>query len=140
MLGVRWGGVKGTISDLQYPKNRINYETTKENIMKNSIQYKEGSGNVFEDLGFIDSEERLAKAKLARCINDIIAKRGLKQIEAAEVLGINQPKVSALINGRLSGFSMERLIRFLNLLNQDVKIVVTPRRGSAQGKLKVAFG
>ena len=75
-------------------------------------------------------------------INDIIKKRGLKQIEAAKVLGINQPKVSALANGRLSGFSIERLIHFLKLLNQDVEIIIKTRRGrrTTQGRLKVALG
>jgi len=107
------------------------------------IQYTKSSGNVYKDLGFANAEERLAKAKLAMRINDIIDKKRLKQVEAAKILGINQPKVSALINGRLSGFSMERLILFLNLLDQDVEILVKPKpRTSAaiHGKLRVAFG
>lgn len=106
------------------------------------IEYTEGSGNIYEDLGFADSEERLAKAKLAMRIEEIIDKRKLKQIEAAEILEINQPKVSALMNGRLTGFSIERLIHFLNLLNQDVEILVKTKRGrpTMHGRLKVAFG
>lgn len=106
------------------------------------IKYKEGSGNVYEDLGFPDSEERLAKAKLAMRIEAVIAKRKLKQVEAAKILEINQPKVSALRKGRLSGFSMERLIHFLNLLNEDVEIVIKTRRGRRtqnHGHLTVAF-
>lgn len=108
----------------------------------NKIEYTEGSGNIYQDLGFSDSEERLAKAKLAMRIENIIAKRNLKQSEAAKILGINQPKISALIHGRLNGFSMERLIHFLNLLDQDVQIVVKrkPARLATHGRLSVAFG
>jgi predicted XRE-type DNA-binding protein len=106
------------------------------------LEYVEGSGNIYEDLGFPDAEERLAKAKLAMRIENIIEKRKLKQIKAAEILGINQPKVSALMNGRLSGFSIERLIHYLNLLDQDVEIVVKTKRSrlTTHGRLKVAFG
>ena len=106
------------------------------------IEYVEGSGNIYQDLGFPDSEERLAKAKLAMRIEDIIERRKLKQIQAAKILGINQPKISALINGRLSGFSIERLIHYLNLLDQDVEIIVKTKLGrlTRHGRLKVAFG
>lgn len=106
------------------------------------LEYVEGSGNIYEDLGFPDAEERLAKAKLAMRIENIIEKRNLKQIKAAEILGINQPKISALMNGRLSGFSIERLIHYLNLLDQDVEIVVKTKRSrlTTHGRLKVAFG
>lgn len=81
-------------------------------------------GNVFADLGFKDAKERLVKADLALTINKIIEKRKLKQVEAAEILGINQPKVSALANGQLKDFSIDRLIDFLNRLDQDVQIVI----------------
>lgn len=111
--------------------------------MKNKIEHTVGSGNVYEDLGFPDSAERLAKSKLAMRIESVIEKRKLKQIEAAKILEISQPKISALMNGQLSGFSMERLIHFLNLLNQDVEITIKSKRGSHAhdcGKLKVAFG
>ena len=106
------------------------------------IKHTESSGNVYQDLGFNDSEERLAKAKLAMRIEEIIAKKKLKQVEAAKILGINQPKISALMNGRLSGFSIERLIHFLNLLNQDVEIIIRnkPSRRKTLGHLTVAFG
>lgn len=75
-------------------------------------------------------------------IENIIKKRKLKQIEAAEILGINQPKISALMNGRLSGFSIERLIHYLNLLDQDVEIIVKAKPGwlTTHGRLRVAFG
>ena len=106
------------------------------------IEYTEGSGNIYQDLGFEDAAERLAKARLAMRIEEIIEKRKLKQREAAEILGINQPKISALMNGRLSGFSIERLIHYLNLLNQDVEIIVKtkPGRFKTHGRLSVAFG
>ncbi len=106
------------------------------------IDYTEGSGNVYQDLGFPDAEERLAKARLAMRIEEIIEKRKLTQVEAGKILGINQPKISALMSGRLSGFSMERLIHFLNLLNQDVEITIkkASNRSVVHGHLRVAFG
>jgi predicted XRE-type DNA-binding protein len=85
-----------------------------------------GSGNVFADLGFADAEEMLAKAELARRIAEIIAERKLTQTKAAAVLGVDQPKVSALLRGKLDGFSIDRLFRFLNALGRDVDIVVRP--------------
>ena len=111
-------------------------------MSRQKIEYTEGSGNVYQDLGLPDAEERLAKARLAMRIEAIIEKRGLKQVNAAKILGVNQPKISALMNGQLSGFSMERLIHFLNLLNQNVEIVITSKPGkrTAHGHLKVAFG
>ena len=89
--------------------------------------YIVGSGNVFEDLGHPRPAEALAKAELARKIAVLIAKRGLTQASAAELLKIDQPKVSALVRGRLAGFSLDRLVRFLVLLGSDVEIVVKPR-------------
>ena len=92
--------------------------------------YAEGSGNVFADLGFADAEERLAKAELAQKIGAILQKRRLTQIQAAAVLGVDQPKVSALLCGRLNKFSMEKLMQFLLLLGKDVSITIRPRRKS----------
>lgn len=86
------------------------------------------SGNVFADLGLSEPEELLAKAALVRQISAAIDERGLTQAQAAEIMGIDQPKVSALLNGRLSGFSMDRLVRFLVALDRDVQIVVRPKR------------
>ena len=85
------------------------------------------SGNVFADLGFTDAGERQTKVRLARAINDVLQRRGLSQGKSAELLGINQPKVSALSKYRLEGFSVERLMRFLTALNQDVEIIVRNR-------------
>jgi len=82
------------------------------------------SGNIFADLGFADSEERRTKVHLALAINKILTQRRVPQVEAARQLGINQPKISALVNYRLEGFSVERLMQFLNALGRDVEIVI----------------
>jgi len=76
---------------------------------------------VFADLGLENSDELLVKAELARKISNIIIQQDMTQAEAAELLEIDQPKVSALINGKLSGFSTVRLFRFLNALGRDVE-------------------
>lgn len=89
--------------------------------------YVVGTGNVYEDLGHPRPAEVLAKAELARKIGALIATRGLTQAAAAAVLQVDQPKVSALVRGRLAGFSLDRLVRFLVLLGSDVEIVVKPR-------------
>lgn len=90
-------------------------------------QYTRSSGNVFADLGLPDSDELLAKAALADHIANVVRRRHLTQLEAAGVLGTGQPKVSELLAGKLDGFSIERLIRYLNALGRDVQIVVTPK-------------
>jgi predicted XRE-type DNA-binding protein len=100
----------------------------------NDIAWEESSGNVFADLGLPDADELLLKAGLARQISLILEERGLTQAEAARMLGTQQPKVSQLVRGALGGFSLERLIRYLNALGRDVEIVVheQPRsQGSA---------
>jgi predicted XRE-type DNA-binding protein len=100
----------------------------------------EGSGNVFADLAFADAEEKLAKAELARRIAEVIAERKLTQTKAAAVLGVDQPKVSALLRGKLDGFSIDRLFRSLNALDRDVEIVVRPadRAGAARTRVITA--
>jgi len=82
------------------------------------------SGNVFADLGVPNPEEALAKAELASKIASLIRERKLTQAKAAKLLGIDQPKVSKLLRGYLAGFSLERLMRFLLLLGQDIRITV----------------
>ena len=99
-------------------------------MSKHAIE--KSSGNVFADLGLPDAENRLAKAELARKIGEAIGERNLSQVQAAELLGIDQPKISALVRGQLSGFSFERLVRFLNILGRDVQIVVKPKPRSRQ--------
>jgi len=92
--------------------------------MSGNADYTLSSGNVFADLDVAEPEEALAKAQLARVISDVIARRRLTQAQAAELLGVDQPKVSALRRGQLAGFSTDRLLRFLNALDRDVEIVV----------------
>jgi predicted XRE-type DNA-binding protein len=97
-----------------------------------------GSGNVFADLGLPDPEEHLAKAELASRISDVIQKRRLTQVAAAQLLGIDQPKVSRLLRGYLTNFSVARLMHFLTLLGQDIEIVVKPvPRSRRQGRVRV---
>jgi predicted XRE-type DNA-binding protein len=85
------------------------------------------SGNVFADLGVINAEEKQTKVRLAVAINQIIQGRRLSQTAAARRLKINQPKVSALSNYQLEGFSLERLMKFVTELDRDVDIVIRPK-------------
>jgi predicted XRE-type DNA-binding protein len=107
--------------------------------MKDTPRFEVSSGNVFADLGLRNPEELQAKADLVYEISRAIEERGLTQAEAAEILGIDQPKVSALVRGRLAGFSMERLYRYLNALGKDVEIVIrsAARRGKVRPTLRV---
>src|SRR5438132_1273781 len=88
-----------------------------------------GSGNVFADLGLPNSDIALAKAELVQKIRGLIAVRELTQSQAAALLGIDQPKVSALVRGRVEGYTLDRLFRFLNALGQRVEIIVRPGTG-----------
>ena len=101
-------------------------------MSRRTIEFEKSTGNVFADLGLPDAEDRLAKAELARKINEILAKRRLSQSDAAAWLGVDQPKVSALVRGQLVGFSLERLMRFLNILGRDVQIVVKAKPSRRQ--------
>jgi predicted XRE-type DNA-binding protein len=94
-----------------------------------SRRYEKSSGNVFKDLGLADAEEHLVKAKLVWKIDGIMKERGLKQIELAALLGVRQPDVSKMLRGEFRQFSVERLLRFLVALGQDVEIVVKPHQG-----------
>lgn len=98
------------------------------------IDYEASTGNVYADLGFSDAAEMLAKARIVAQIGRIIQARKLTQIQAAELLGIDQPKVSALLRGHFKGYSQERLIGFLTKLGMDVEIVVRPRNKKRQGE------
>ncbi|KPK32359.1 MAG: XRE family transcriptional regulator [Chlamydiae bacterium SM23_39] len=93
-----------------------------------NIQVEDSSGNVFKDLGLLNAEARLAKAEIASQIYDLVEKKRLTQAKVAKLLDITQPKVSCLLKGNLRGFSLERLLRFLNILGQDVKISTSPSR------------
>lgn len=90
--------------------------------------YEAGSGNVFKDIGVPNAEEHLVKAQLVFKIDTIMKGRGLKQVEAADLFGIKQPDVSKMLRGEFRQFSVERLLRFLVALDQDVEIVVKPHR------------
>jgi predicted XRE-type DNA-binding protein len=97
-----------------------------------------GSGNVFADLGFADAEERQTKLRLAYALNTIMEAQRLTQAAAAARLGLNQPKVSALRNYKLEGFSVERLMTLLNALGQDVEIVIRKKpRSRAAARISV---
>jgi len=97
-----------------------------------------GTRNVLADLGFPDAEELAAKAVLAKKINDILETRGLTQVEAAALLAMPQPKVSALRNYKLRGISLERLLQALTALGQSVEIVVRPSKRNAPARIAVA--
>jgi predicted XRE-type DNA-binding protein len=97
-----------------------------------------GSGNVFADLGYADAEERQTKLRLAFAINQIVAAKRLSQSEAAKRLGVGQPKVSALANYKLDGFSVERLMIFLTALDRDVEITIRKKpRSRGAGRVSV---
>jgi predicted XRE-type DNA-binding protein len=91
---------------------------------RNSEAVVQSSGNVFADLGLREAGEKQTRVLLAVAINQIIEARHLSQTAAAQLLDINQPKISALVNYRLEGFSVERLMNFLNALDRDVEIVI----------------
>ena len=91
-------------------------------------RYEVGSGNVFKDLGVPNAEEHLVKSQLVFKIDAIRKARRLKQVEVADLLGIRQPDVSKMLRGEFRQFSVERLLRFLVALNQDVEIVVRLHR------------
>ena len=90
--------------------------------------YETRSRNVFKDLGLRNADEHLVKAHLVFKIDRLMKERGLKQVEAADLFGIRQPDVSKMLRGEFRQFSVERLLRFLVALDQDVEIVVKPRQ------------
>jgi len=96
------------------------------------------SGNVFADLGIPNPEQYMAKAELAAKILRIVQDRGMTQTATGKLLGISQPKVSALLKGRLDGFSSDRLFRFLNALGCDVRISISRPRERSRGRIRVA--
>jgi predicted XRE-type DNA-binding protein len=91
--------------------------------------YEAGGRNVFKDIGMPNAEEHLVKAQLVFKIDTIMKDRGLRQVEAADLFGVKQPDVSKMLRGEFRQFSVERLLRFLVALDQDVEIVVKPHRG-----------
>lgn len=104
------------------------------------LEYEIGSDNVFADTDVPHPEEALARAQLMSRVMDIIRERGLTQTRAAEILGTNQPTVSDLMRGKLSKFSLERLIAFLNALDRDVEITVRRRPAGTPRGARVVVG
>lgn len=97
-----------------------------------------GSTNVFADLGYPDAGERQTKLRLAYAINRIVEQRKLTQSAAASALGVNQPKVSALLHYKLEGFSVERLMTFLTALDRDIEISIKKKpRAQSAGRISV---
>src|SRR5437879_283061 len=103
------------------------------------IPVEQGSGNVYADLSYADSEDMLVKAQLVIKIADIIRQRGLTQERAATLLGLTQPKISRLLKGQFRGISERRLLRCLTRLGRDVEIVVKPTSRHRGGRLTVHF-
>ena len=97
-----------------------------------------GTANVFADLGYPDAEERQAKLRLAYALNQVLDQREITQAEAAKVLAVTQPKVSALRHYKLAGFSVERLMTMLTALDRDVEIVIKRKpRSRRTGRISV---
>jgi predicted XRE-type DNA-binding protein len=103
-----------------------------------NVPVKASSGNVFADMGLAEPEEELTKAQLASHIRQILERRRITQVAAARLMGIAQPKVSAILNGRLTNFSSERLMRLLTTLGQDVEITIKAKpRNRSHGRISV---
>jgi predicted XRE-type DNA-binding protein len=98
--------------------------------MARKMEHEKSSGNVFADIGLPNAGEHLVKAKLVVKIDGLMRAQGLKQVEAAELFGVKQPDVSKMLRGDFRQFSVERLMRFLVALGQDVEIVVKPHRNT----------
>ena len=109
--------------------------------MKKDIPVKRGSGNIFADIGLPNAEDHLVKAQIVAAIGNLIRNQKLTQTAAAKKIGLKQPDVSRLLDGRFEGFSLERLIALLLALGSDVTIEVGPSNGNAApagpGQLKV---
>ncbi len=102
-----------------------------------NTKVERGSGNVFADLGRPDAEAHLLKGELVTRIDEVIRQRGLKQVEAAKLLGLSQPDVSRLLRGSFREYSIERLLRLLTALGRDVEISIRQPRSQRQGRLSV---
>jgi predicted XRE-type DNA-binding protein len=114
--------------------------------MKTGLKSRQGtetvvpsSGNVFQDLGIPAASVALAKANLAHRICEVISDRRLNQVKAAGLLGITQPKVSDLMRGKLDGFTLDRLLKLLNRLDQTVEISVGPAKRGKPASTRVVY-
>jgi len=106
--------------------------------MSKNISVHRGSGNVFADLGFDNPEEMQLRADLVQQMREIIARRKLTQVAAAKLLGIKQPDLSALLRGRLIKYSLERLLKFMTILDRDVNIVLQPKPRNRPARITLA--
>ena len=111
--------------------------------MKTKEVIHRGSGNIFADIGVAYPERVQARAQIMFLIAEIIRKRGLTQKQTAAILDIPQSKVSCLMNGKLSNFSMDHLFELLNALDSDVEIIIKPKtkeeKSATTHVLQVAF-
>jgi predicted XRE-type DNA-binding protein len=105
--------------------------------MSTKTDFIEGSGNVFADLGVKNADEELAKAELAYAIRCYIRARHLNQEQAASLLGTDQAKVSAIMNGKVSGYTYDRLLRFLVRLDCNVRVTISAAQPDASGRVMV---
>lgn len=103
------------------------------------IEIEEGTGNVYADLGMDDADEMIVKAQLAAKIGEIIKDRKWSQQQAADVLGIPQPKLSRMLRGQFRGISEAKMLDCLARLGSDVQIVVGPARRTSVGRVAVVF-
>ena len=108
--------------------------------MVSEIAVERGSDNVFADLGRPDAEIQLVKAALVSRIDDIVRRRGLKQVEAARLPGLSRPDVSRLLRGDFREYPVDRLLRLLTALGRDVEIVIRRPRSRRPGRLSVEAG
>ncbi len=116
----------------------LNNKTNPSTKERKMTDYTVSSGNIFADLGFTNAEEKLAKVKLASLIYDLIDERQLADEEVARILTIDVSQVTDLKNGRLSGFSLEKLLGFLVALGQNIEIMVSPKPETlSSGTIKV---
>ncbi|MCX7216439.1 MAG: helix-turn-helix transcriptional regulator [Burkholderiales bacterium] len=104
------------------------------------IEIEKGSGNVYQDLGMVDAAEMQVKTILAAKIGEVIRHRHLTQVQASEILGIPQPKLSGMLRGQFRGISEAKMLECMNRLGRDVEIVVRkPSRTRATGRTSVVF-
>ena len=108
--------------------------------MSAKIPIYRGSDNVFADLGFDNPEEMQLRADLVQRLREIIAQRRLTQVATAKLLGIRQPDLSALLRGRLTKYSLERLLKFMTILDRDVEIVVKAKPRHRSARMTLALG
>ena len=108
--------------------------------MKKVVDYEVGSGNVFRDIGLRNPEQHLIKAQLMLKIDRLMQQRGMKQGEAAKLFGVKQPDISKMLSSDFRQFLVERLMRFLVALGQDVEIVVKPHRHGSRETAQLRVG